>query len=327
MKHITLLVPYMSNLGSIDNPLRAFSEVNRWLKANDRPAMFQVELAGLSKEISLNEGKYVIRLDKHIEEISSTDFIIIPALDGDIAESLKMNQAFIPWLIRQYRCGAEIASLCVGAFLLGATGLLNGKSCSTHWRAMCLFTEIFPEANLVADRIITDECGLYTSGGAFSAANLILYIIEKFAGREAAIYCAKMFQIDMDRCSQSPFIIFDKQKDHSDELIKKAQEYIEKNYAHKITVAQICYMLALSRRNFERRFKQATSNTVAAYIQRVRIEAAKKLLETSGRNINEVMYAVGYQDTKAFREVFRRITGLSPIAYRNKYNPKTIPQY
>lgn len=172
--------------------------------------------------------------------------------------------------------------------------------------------------------MITDEQGIYTSGGAFSAANLVLYLIEKYAGREAAIHCAKLFQIDMDRHSQSPFIIFRGQKDHLDEPVKKAQEFIEKNYHKRITVDQLTDMLALSRRNFERRFKKATANTTVEYIQRVKVEAAKKSFEKSSRNVSEVMYDVGYSDTKAFRTVFRKITGLSPIEYRNKYNRELV---
>ena len=126
--------------------------------------------------------------------------------------------------------------------------------------------------------------------------------------------------IDIDRISQSPFIIFEGQKTHDDEPIKKAQEYIENNFEEKITIDQLASMFAVGRRNMERRFKKATANTVTEYIQRVKIEAAKKNLETGRKNINEVMYEVGYSDTKAFRTIFKRITGLSPINYRNKYN-------
>jgi transcriptional regulator GlxA family with amidase domain len=133
-----------------------------------------------------------------------------------------------------------------------------------------------------------------------------------------------MFQIDIERGSQSPFMIFKGQKEHEDESIKKVQEYIESNFQNKITVDQLASMLALSRRNLERRFKKATANTVVEYIQRVKIEAAKLSLESSLENVNEVMYNVGYQDPKAFRTTFKKITGLSPIQYRNKYNREIL---
>lgn len=320
MKRITILATPGINIGSIDNPRRAFLSVNEYLEKTGERPFFKVEVAGSSKEIPLDNGLCTLHADILIQDVLKTDLIIIPAFEGDLQKGLEQSSPFIPWIIHQYNQGAEIASLCVGAFLLAASGLLNGKSCSTHWRATNQFKKLFPEVELLTEKVITDEEGIYTSGGAFSSANLVLYLIEKFTGREAAIDCAKMFQVDLDRHSQSPFIIFEGQKDHQDEPVKKAQLFIEENYQERITVDQLTSMLALSRRNFERRFKKATANTAIEYIQRVKIEAAKKFFEISTKNISEVMYHVGYSDTKAFRTVFRKITGLSPIEYRNRYN-------
>jgi transcriptional regulator GlxA family with amidase domain len=324
MKHITILATTGSNLGSIDNPRRAFLAVNEFLKTKKKAPLFKVEVAGSSREIRSDNGVYTIHADVEIRNLKKTELIIIPAFEGDIQKNIEQNIDLIPWIIQQYRKGTEIASLCVGAFLLASTGLLNGKSCSTHWRAGNEFKKIFPEVNLVTEKIITDECGIYTSGGAFSAANLILYIIGKYAGKEAAINCSKTFQVDLGRHSQSPFTIFKGQKDHTDRQIIKAQEFIEKNIQEKITVSQLAAMLALGRRNLERRFKKATSNSVIEYMQRVRMEVAKMQFETSAENVNEVMYNVGYNDPKAFRTTFKRITGLSPVQYRSKYNRDMI---
>jgi transcriptional regulator GlxA family with amidase domain len=320
MKHISILACRCSNLGSIDNPRRAFLSVNQYLQQKGEEPLFKVQIVGYTKSILLENGVCTIHPDIEIKNLKKTDLIIIPAIEGDIKKGMEQSKDCMDWIVEQYRTGAEIASLCVGAFLLAGTGLLNGKNCSTHWRAANEFAKMFPEVNLVTDKVITDEQGIYTSGGAFSSANLILYIIEKYAGRETAIHCAKNFQIDLDRNSQSPFIIFEGQKGHQDEQVKQAQEFIEKNYRERITVDQLTSLLALSRRNLERRFKKATANTLIQYIQRVKIEAAKKHFEASGKNVNEVMYDVGYSDTKSFRTVFRDITGLSPVEYRNKYN-------
>jgi len=282
--------------------------------------LFDVKLVGLTSETPVNNGMYKIKADLLTSEVEKTDLIIIPALEGDMIKNLEDNHDFIPWIIKQYKAGAEVASLCVGAFLLAETGLINGKKCATHWMAANDFRRMFPDVELVEDRIITDEHGIYSSGGAFSYLNLILYLIEKFAGREIAVFCSKAFQIDIQRDSQSPFIIFQGQKEHGDESIMKAHYFIEKNFQERITVDQLASMLALGRRNMERRFKKATSNTVIEYIQRVKIEAAKKGFETGRKNISEIMYDVGYSDVKAFRTIFRKITGLSPIEYRNKYS-------
>jgi transcriptional regulator GlxA family with amidase domain len=187
-------------------------------------------------------------------------------------------------------------------------------------RTLDEFRKMFPDVNLVSEKIITDEQGIYSSGGANSFWNLIIYLIEKYAGRDVAILCAKIYEIEIERGSQAPFFLFLGQKDHEDEPIREAQVFIEKNFHDKITIEQLAAMSAMGRRTFERRFKKATSNTVIEYMQRVKIEAAKKSLESGKKQVNEVMYDVGYTDTKAFRTTFRKITGLSPIDYRNKYN-------
>ena len=320
MKHISILVPEGAILGSVEGPRQVFTEVNKLLQSMGKPALFEVQLVGLSKEVSVAGGIYTVFTDVIATDIDKTDLIIIPALDGDMVQNLEHNHDFVPWIIKQHKGGAEVASLCVGAFLLASTGLITGKQCATHWMAANDFRKMFPEVLLVEDKIITDEQGIYSSGGAFSYLNLILYLIEKYAGKNIAIFMSKAFQIEMERRSQSPFIIFKGQKDHEDDLIKVAQEFIEQNFQDKITVEQLASMLALSRRNLERRFKKATANSIVAYIQRVKIEAAKMSLETSRENVNEVMYNVGYTDPKAFRTTFKRITGLSPVKYRSKYN-------
>lgn len=319
MKHIAILIPKGAILGSIEGPRQLFTQVNQFMKMRGQLPMFDVKFVGLQKETPLCGGLVTINADVLLKDVSKTDLIIIPAVDGDMNIALENNADFIPWITKQYKKGAEVASLCVGAFILAATGLLNGKKCATHWVAANEFRRMYPEVNLIQERIVTDEAGIYSSGGAYSYLNLVLYLIEKFAGREMAIMNAKVFAIEFERESQSPFIIFQGQKEHEDNDIRKAQEYIEQNFDEKISVDQLASRFAIGRRNFERRFKKATSNTIVEYIQRVKIEAAKKKLETSRSNINEVMYDVGYSDTKAFRTIFKKITGLSPIEYRNKY--------
>lgn len=320
MIHISIIVPQGAVLGSIEGPRQVFTEVNQMLTRIGREPLFEVQLTALTKVVPVYGGMYTINADALISETPKTDLIVIPALEGDMEKNVHNNRAFIPWITQQYKNGAEVASLCVGAFLLAATGLVTGRKCATHWMAANDFRRMYPDVNLVEDKIITDEYGIYSSGGAFSYLNLVLYLVEKFAGRDVALFCSKAFQIDIQRDSQSPFIMFKGQKDHEDEVIIKAQEFIEANFGERITVDQLASMLAVSRRNLERRFKKATSNTVVEYIQRVKIEAAKARLETSRENVNEVMYKVGYTDPKAFRVTFKRITSLSPVQYRNRYN-------
>lgn len=320
MKHVSIIIPRgHTSLVNIEGTHQILNEVNHVLADLDRPPLFNIQLVGLCKSTRQRNGLFTINPDILITDLPKTDLIIIPAMHGEYQNVMAQNEAFIPWIVKQYQAGAEVASLCIAAFFLAATGLLKGKQCATHWVAANEFRLLFPDVNLVDDKIMTEEDGIYTSGGAYSYLNLLLYLIEKYAGREVAVIISKTFMIDIEKQSQSPFIIFRGQKTHEDELVKKAQDFIEKNFQERITIDQLASHYAIGRRSFERRFKKATCNTVTEYIQRVKIEAAKMSLESSYENVNEVMYKVGYSDTKAFRTTFKKITGLSPAQYRNKY--------
>ncbi|MEO7044274.1 MAG: helix-turn-helix domain-containing protein [Ferruginibacter sp.] len=322
MKHITIIVPdgEGNNLSSIVGAFKIFTRANAYWKEAGKRVSYKIELAGISKKVEFYDGLFTVHPHTHISTISKTDLIIIPSLNHNYQEAVKGNQLLIDWIEQQYKNGAEIASICTGAFLLASSGLLDGKSCSTHWAASDNFRKMFPKVNLQTDKLITDENGIYTNGGAFSFLNLIIYLVEKYYDRQTAIFCSKVFQVEMDRNSQSSFIIFKGQKLHSDEMVQQAQAYIEGRPDEKISIEKLSSRFAVGRRNFDRRFIKATGNTPVEYSQRVKIEAAKKTFETSRKTINEVMYEVGYNDAKAFREVFRKITGISPLEYRSRYN-------
>lgn len=321
MKHLTIIVPEgQNNLSGIVGTYKIFTRANAYWKQTTGKELFKIELAGVSKEVDFYEGLFVVRPHTHISGISKTNLIIIPSLNHNYYTAVKGNEALIKWLNQQYKKGAEIASICTGAFLLAATGLLDGKTCSTHWSAADHFRDMFPKVNLQADKLITDENGIYTNGGAYSFLNLILYLVEKYFDRTVAIYCSKVFQIEIDRHQQSAFTIFTGQKTHGDDMVREAQMYIETHLQEKISIEHLSSKLAVGRRNFDRRFIKATGNTPIEYAQRVKMEAAKKSFETSRKSINEVMYEVGYSDMKAFREIFKRITGMSPLEYRGRYN-------
>jgi transcriptional regulator GlxA family with amidase domain len=320
MKNVSILVPETAVVEAIADPRYMFNAVNQFLQVSGRQPLFQVNVVGARKEIRLENSLFSVHADKLLDEVKKTDLIFIPALSGDMKKAVEANQELIPWIVEQHKNGAEVASLCVGAFLLASTGLINNKKCSTHWGFANEFRSMFPDVELVDGSIITEEQGIYSSGGANSYWNLLLYLVEKYTDRDTAILASKYFAIDIDRDSQSAFMMFQGQKEHDDPEIKKAQDYIEANYQNKMTVDELADMFAIGRRSFERRFKKATNNTVIEYAQRVKIEAAKRAFESSRKNINEVMFDVGYTDTKAFRDVFKKITGLTPVEYRNKYN-------
>lgn len=325
MKHLTIVVPNgQNNLSSIVGAYKIFSRANDYYKKTGRKELFKIQLAGLAKKVDYYEGLFSVKPHTHISAITKTNLIIVPSLNHNYDKAVKGNKAMVEWIANQYKNGAEVATICTGAFLLASSGLLDGKTCSTHWAAADNFRSAFPEVNLQTDNLITDENGIYTNGGAYSFLNLILYLVEKYYDRQTAIFCSKVFQIEMDRKSQSAFTIFTGQKQHGDEMVMKVQTYIEGNLQQKISVEELSAKFAVGRRNFDRRFIKATGNTPIEYLQRVKVESAKKAFETSRKTINEVMYEVGYSDIKSFREVFRKITGISPLEYRGRYNKEAV---
>lgn len=329
MKHLTILVP-----DGHPNPITIISTYMAFMQAEKyhtmkggKPVFETIIVAGISKKVNVYNGLFSVTPIEDITKIRRTNLVIIPAFLPHTSpeQNIKQNKKTLDWITLQYKNGAEVASLCTGAYLLAATELMNGRRCSIHWNDAQKFRSMFPRVNLVADQVITYENGLYTCGGAFSFMNLVIYLLEKYYGREMAVLCSKLFQVDIDRSSQSPYMVFNGQKSHTDNIVLQAQEFIENNASHKLSVEKLAKELAVSRRSFDRRFIKATGNTPIEYFQRVKIESAKKQLEISRKNIQEVMYEAGYSDLKAFRDVFKKVTGLSPMDYRRKYNKEQTP--
>lgn len=319
MKRVSILITHNAIIAAIGNTRHLFSMVNRFLQQSGKAPKFDIKLVGIKKEIKLNDGIFMIQADSTIDEVKETDLVIIPPMTDDMESNFILNKEYISWINQQHFQGTEIASLCVGSFLLAETGLLNGQQCSTHWQYANEFRKRFPEIYLVDEKVITDHNGLYTSGGSNSYWNLLVYLIEKYTDRETAIWASKYFGVERNRDSQSMFMIFEGSKLHDDEAILITQKYIEKNFKEKIIIDRLAEEVHLGRRTFQRRFKKATHLTVKEYIQKLRIEAAKKLLEGNNLTVNDVMYESGFNDSKAFRYVFKKVCGLSPVAYKKKF--------
>ncbi len=319
MKEIALLIYEDTVLSSIAGTLDLLSGANRILQEIGQPPAFKVSLVS---EKPFNTAMHIPGQFFHyrtLSEVTYTDLVIAPAFYGSADAALEKDRAMPAWINTMHRRGAEIASLCLGSYFLAEAGLLSGGICTTHWTAAEDMRRRYPDITVLPDLVITDQDGIYTSGGAFSSLNLMLYLIEKFCGREVGVMASKMFSIDMDRVNQAHFAMFMGQQQHEDEEIRKAQTYIEEHYHLQITIEEIAERSNMSKRNFIRRFKHATSSTPMEYLQRVKIESAKKALEKSAQNISDLMTNVGYNDVKTFRKVFKRITGLTPQDYRKKY--------
>ena len=319
MKRIALLIHEDIYSSSIASVIDLFAGANWYLEQSGRPPVFTIELVSENADnIQLNVPARFICY-RTIDRVTQTDLIIIPGFNGDSKVILKKYSAAIDWIKQMNKSGTEIASMCVGSFFLAEAGLLNGKTATSHWAATDEMQLRYPLVKVKSDNVITDQDGIYTGGGAFASLKLILYLIEKFCGRETLLGVSKQFSIDIAPESQAHFAVFTGQRQHNDEEILKSQAYIEQHYSTNISIDQVSAVTNTGKRNFIRRFKAATNNTPIEYLQRVRIEAAKKALEDNNLQLNEVANIIGYGDIKTFRMVFKKMTGLSPRDYRKKY--------
>lgn len=318
-KHIAILAMKNANYASIVDARAVFRKANELYKAEHKKDFFEIQVIGEAGEITIEDGLVTIKMDATTNDTEKTDLIVIPALRGDMLSSSHYNRFFVDWIIKQYKRNAEVASLCTGAFMLAFTGLLKNKKCTTHWQYANEFRFYYPDITLIDEKIIVEQNGLYSSGGSNAYWNLLLFLVEKYLSREMAILVAKYFVVNLDKQSQTPFIVFNGLKEHGDNEVLKTQEFIETDYAEKITVEELCEKMFLTRRTFERRFKKATHCTILEYLQKVRIEASKKALEIGRKSVDEIMLDVGYFDSQTFRELFKKITGLTPVEYREKY--------
>ncbi|OZG72183.1 AraC family transcriptional regulator [Hahella sp. CCB-MM4] len=325
MKNIYILIYPDVVLSSAAAPLDILTRTNEILMAAGSPPAFNVRLVSdQSGDIHLNNPVH-FNCENSVAEITPSadghhqQLILIPAFEKTWETVLPKNSSLVEWIREHYVAGTEVASLCKGAYFLAEAGILNGQPCTSHWGVIDDMKQRYPEVDFQPDSVITDQNGIYTGGGAFSSLNLVLYLVEKFCGHEVGIMVSKNFSIHRDHISQAHFSVFRGLNQHADQVILNAQTFIETHYSKDISVEQVACHVNMSKRNLIRRFKLATQNTPLEYIQRVKVEVAKKALENGSQSIQNLMYDVGYNDNKTFRTVFKRMTGVTPQEYRNKY--------
>lgn len=280
---------------------------------------FTVNLVSLEATKAVSTNGFTIGCDALLGSDSVADLIIVPAITGDLPTLLARHGYFIDWLKQQYAQGAMLCSTCNGAFFLAATGVLDGQEATTSWFASAAFRSMFPTVKLIDERIIVDNGRTITGGATLSFQNLCIYLMEKYYGRHIGTYAAKLFLVEKGKSSQLTYSMFSAQKSHSDEEIRRIQTLIEEQAADKLVVSQLADRAAMAERTFIRRFKNATGNTPSEYIQRVKVELAKELLENDRLSVKEICYETGYEDQSYFRNIFKKYTGLTPADYKKQF--------
>lgn len=312
-----ILLTQEHRLLSVAAMLDVFETVNRFYLQDGLQPYFDISLLH-KEEVAQTYSEYNLRQP---DSDTIYDILLIPAFKQDIIpRAVTLNRDWVAWLRQQYDNGASVASFCTGAFLLASTGLLDNKPATTHINAEYAFANAFPAVDLKVDAVVTEEDRVYTSGGATNSFHLMMRLIENFCSRKMAVKTAKVFSIDLDRNQQTYFGTFTPAEDHGDDLVKQAQDVIKKNFREANTIEEIITDVPASRRNLVRRFKQVTGITPIEYLQKTRIEAAKQMLEHSRQSVMEVMFESGYNDLKSFRSLFKKNVGMTPTAYREKFN-------
>ncbi len=296
--------------------------LGRGLGGNGAPAV-QLELVGLNaRPVSYPNG-VTLRPHATIRECLKPELVLISGLGLDVEEEVEKalldNRPYLPWIRRCYKRGATVASYCTGAFVLAETGLLDGKSATTHWHFSDEFRRRYPRVQLKPEQVIVDEGRIITAGAVTLYENLALHLVARYYGHEAAVLGSKIMLVDLDRRSQLPYTIFSGITNHGDDGVRKVQDLIERKYTKLLTIQQLAAHAGTSPRNFLRRFKSCTGETPSTYLQKVRIEAAKRLLERERLSVDEIRYRVGYEDPRSFRRLFKRLSGITPTAYRKKF--------
>lgn len=292
----------------------------RELKGEDPEPRFHVTTASIGgRPIRNPYGGMSMTPEKAIEDVEHADIIIVPTSGLQLDEKLIENSVLLPWLRRHHAAGAYLAGVCMGAAYLAEAGLLDGRRATTHWAVAPDLMKRWPKVDWQPGLVVTEDNRLLCSGGVTAAADASLYLVEKLCGHEIAVQTAKALLMSMPRTHQSGYAVLPLSPPHGDDRIRTVESFLQANYGSTHANEALAQKAGMSERAFLRRFKAATGRAPASYLQAVRIEAAKGMLERDPTPIQDIANAVGYQDASFFRTLFKRETGISPADYRARF--------
>jgi len=327
MRHVTIFgfdFAFASAITGIADLLSAVGVTWNYIHGHSLEKEFMVNIATLDGAAVKCANGLEIKAHKSLAEVEHTDLLIIPTIAGDIQQTLKLNQAALPWIRKHHQQGADIASNCTGAFLLAESGLLDHKKATTHWGFVDEFTRRYPAVDLQPEQLITSDGSIFCSGGGMAWFDMALFLIERYCGFDVAMASSKSHVIDMGRGHQAAYSSIPGKRYHQDAAILKLQDWLDEHYQENINIDRLAQKVSMTERTLKRRFKQATGDSPIHYLQGLRIDAAKKILEGSRNSIESITHQVGYGDVSSFIRLFKKHTQLSPNAYRARFARRYI---
>lgn len=292
---------------------------------------FDVEIVGQGRGAARSPGGITLEVQKSVHEVARTDVVIVPSLLVPHGEwQTGRYPVLVEWLATMHARGAVLCSACSGLFLLAETGLFDGYDCTIHWSYVDGFRALFPRIPLHPERALVaagEREELISSGASTSWHDLALYLIARYTGVVVAQSAAKFYALQLHQEGLAPYIVFSVRRNHGDAAIAAAQDWLETHFCDANPVEDVVRRSGIAERSFKRRFTKATGHAPLAYVQRLRMEDARRRLERTESPVDEIAWQVGYEEPAFFRRLFRRTTGLAPGAYRRKFRmPKPALQ-
>ena len=295
------------------------------VRSNDEQKLFQVNIVANNEHPFTCGNGIPVTPDCSIFDDPMADIIIVPELWLGPDEALTgRHRPMIEWLRRKYEAGATLCSACSGAVMLAETGLLDGCQATSHWGYQDLFRNCYPKVKFDPAPSLTyaDPKGhIMTAGGTTSWHDLALHLIARYASPGEAMRIAKVYLLKWHSESELPFANLVRCVPHGDSVVKKCEKWLQRHFTEIDAISQVTELAGVPERTLKRRFKSATGSSLVSYLQNLRVEEAKHMLETTDTPVDEISNAAGYSDASFFRRLFKRLTGLTPSHYRKMFQP------
>ena len=308
-------VAILAYSGCVASGIYGFSDVLAMANFLQGKKLFSTSILGLhGAQVNVFSGPDVVP-ERSLVLGEEWDIIYVPPAIGLVVSPPEL----VEWIREAHAAGALAAAACAGVFFLAEAGILDSRPATTHWGLAGEFTAMYPDTPLLTRQILVDGGDYVCAGGLTSYSDLALHLITRFATPELTAQCARALILDGGRIHQAPYIDLGATSHHSDEDVTRAEQWILENYNKPVTISAMARSINMCERTFQRRFKQATGRTPSVYVQRLRIERAKRLLEVTTLPVSGIIDKIGYQDAPAFFRLFKSLTGLTPGEYRNRF--------